>query len=437
MKRFILGILLVLVCWSCNKESNTQEVKYTLSVTPTEMLVDSSINEFYVRVESNYIWSATVDVDWVTISPEESLYEGSQNLRVRVAENEDTLSRTANINFVCDENIVDFAITQEGFNPYIDISNKQISFGYRIAEVQISITSNCEWYARSDSNWIIINPSTGLIGKFNMLITSQTNETDKERIGSIEVWNDRYGIHDYIAVIQQGRSEVNNNNYIDEYGVDYGGGVVMGGLTWAPVNCGFHAQYFPYGKMYQWGRKYGLGYHNEDYTSEPKANTAETWNGENGAEDPGTFYVHSSTSKFGYDWIVEGSDMYWNLGTDENPVKNRQFDPCPEGWRIPTSFELNSLLKYADCSWCSYDDINGIIFSKNTEEDDKTILFFPAGGRLNTSDGEGCDRAYNGYYWAISASNGSSAYLYFYSDNCSINMLGSRAGGCLTRCVKE
>ena len=48
-------------------------------------------------------------------------------------------------------------------------------------------------------------------------------------------------------------------DYIDEYGVNHGKGVNIDGVIWAPVDCGYHAVNYPYGKLYQWGRKYGQG----------------------------------------------------------------------------------------------------------------------------------------------------------------------------------
>ena len=63
-------------------------------------------------------------------------------------------------------------------------------------------------------------------------------------------------------------------DYIDEYGVHHGQGIEIDGVVWAPVNCGYKAptadsKGFPYGKLYQGGRKYGHGYSLEYDQSEP------------------------------------------------------------------------------------------------------------------------------------------------------------------------
>ena len=54
-------------------------------------------------------------------------------------------------------------------------------------------------------------------------------------------------------------------SYVDEYGVNYGPGITIDGITWAPVNCGYKPKTadsngYPYGKLYQWGRSNGQGY---------------------------------------------------------------------------------------------------------------------------------------------------------------------------------
>lgn len=429
--RFILLTLSFLVC-SCTKSSNTPEVEYNIVITPTEKYVDSTINEFVVSVESNYIWTIECNADWVTITPSNSSFQNAQNLRIRVAANTDQLARSATISFTCDTKIVELTITQEAFKPYINLSEKAILFGYRMAEKQICIISNCGWYAKPSADWIKISPSTGLIGNFDMVINVNTNDTEKERVGFIAVWNNDYQIEERIEISQSRYTPSNDKEYIDEYGINYGYGIDINGLIWAPVNCGYHATLFPYGQMYQWGRKYGVGYYSDNYTQEEKPTIATLWEGQNGMEDSHTFYKQSSTSRYGYDWIANGDDAFWNSGTDENPIKNLKYDPCPDGWRVPTSYEMQSLLLNIEYAWSQQNEINGLLL-----DDKKTTLFLPAGGRLDISDGKGYDRPTNGYYWTSSASLGVSSFLYFHAQNYYLNSNGSRAGGCLLRCVKE
>ena len=67
-------------------------------------------------------------------------------------------------------------------------------------------------------------------------------------------------------------------DYIDEYGINHGGGILIDTVLWAPVNCGYHEIDYPYGKLYQWGRKHGQGYgapfDREEYNLKPDKTTA-------------------------------------------------------------------------------------------------------------------------------------------------------------------
>ena len=127
-------------------------------------------------------------------------------------------------------------------------------------------------------------------------------------------------------------------------GVDLGDGIPLvttdgSVIVWAPVNCGYDANH-KYGLLYQWGRKYGQGYANKgdfvDFRDErptleidaAEANRNNFYKGEAGNGD----------------WLVQGqrSSSLWNSGNEESPVKT-EYDPCPEGWRVPTNSELITL----------------------------------------------------------------------------------------------
>ena len=430
--RQLILIAISILLFSCKQSQSTPEVEvHNIAITPTVKQVDSTINEFVVSVESNYIWTVECDMDWVTITPSNTTYQDCQKLHIRVAANTDQKPRSTIVSFICDAKNTTLTITQEAFNPYIDLSEKQISFGYRMAEKQICITSNCGWYAKPSSNWIQISPSTGLIGNFDMTIRVETNDSEKEREGFIDIWNNDYHIEQRIEITQTQYVQSLGNDYIDEYGINYGGGIKINGLTWAPVNCGYHAVWFPYGKMYQWGRKYGIGYYGDHDIQEVRPNIAELWNGPNGMEDSLTFYKHSSSSTYAYDWIANGDDTFWNSGTNENPIKNTNYDPCPDNWRVPTSYEMQSLLNNINYIWNTQNGVDGLLLNSN-----ETSLFLPAGGRLDISDGRGYDRPTNGYYWTSSTTLGVSSFLYFHANNYYINSNGCRAGACLLRCVK-
>ena len=140
-------------------------------------------------------------------------------------------------------------------------------------------------------------------------------------------------------------------DYIDEYGKNHGQGVLIDNVYWAPVNCGQNYSY-EYGKLYQWGRKYGQGY---DGRIDEYGSISNTYT------DPGyTVYetggvspeIANSESKSDVcfnsfacgDWTSPQDNTLWNAGTSDEPIKT-EYDPCPEGWRVPTAQEMRDLAR--------------------------------------------------------------------------------------------
>ena len=225
-------------------------------------------------------------------------------------------------------------------------------------------------------------------------------------------------------------------------GVSYGKGIIIGDVIWAPVNCGYEpatsdSKGYPYGKLYQWGRKYGQG-----YTTSYDATAAEIVEGPisvvNGQKDKYTntfFNVEVSPC----DWTSPQDDKLWNLGTESNPIKT-EYDPCPKGWRVPTYAEMDQLSSHCS-SWTTVEGQNGYYFSGiYTYLDVSPSVFCPAAGSLSYKDGNAGNRGYYGNYWSSRASSYYSGHLYFYSNfvgtyiNSNRNL---RAYGYSVRCVQE
>ncbi len=143
--------------------------------------------------------------------------------------------------------------------------------------------------------------------------------------------------------------------YIDEYGVNYGIGTYIKGVTWAPVNCGYSAEQYPYGKLYQWGRKDGQGYSltvtmndDEDYSKggvsiDEAGRIVRIEQGPiDSAPRPDTYYFIDFFQSW-RSWFQNVDATMWNIGTEEQPEKNIENDPCPNGWRVPTKSEALTL----------------------------------------------------------------------------------------------
>ena len=227
-------------------------------------------------------------------------------------------------------------------------------------------------------------------------------------------------------------------DYIDEYGVNHGKGIAVGNTVWAPVNCGYKAatsesKGFPYGKLYQWGRKYGNGYSVSYDESVPEL--------VEGPVMPSVAQSEENKDKFYYvlqppcDWSKVQNDNIWNSGTESSPVKTK-YDPCPEGWRVPTYAELDKL----NNSYSSFTTVGGqkgrYFCGDYTYLDNAPQVFFPAAGYRNLKSGNAYNRGDDSDYWSSRPSSTYAGSLTFYGSV--VDMHGSsRATGYSVRCVQE
>lgn len=207
-------------------------------------------------------------------------------------------------------------------------------------------------------------------------------------------------------------------DYVDEYNVNHGPGIVIGDAIWAPVNCGYKApttdsqgivtdKGYPYGKLYQWGRKYGQGYSDEyDKAPEIVEGPVSLEEGQN-PDNANKFYTASAEP---YDWTTTPNDNLWNFGTEDEPKKS-SYDPCPDGWRVPTYKELDALAEnYSE--WITEQGQRGRWLSDfYTYLEKVPQVFFTATGSRG-SDGNFKNRGEDGLYWS-SRYNDSTAYSLF------------------------
>jgi uncharacterized protein (TIGR02145 family) len=208
-------------------------------------------------------------------------------------------------------------------------------------------------------------------------------------------------------------------DYVDEYGNNLGQGIEIDGTIWAPVNCGYHSTDFKYGKLYQWGRKYGQGYSDGTYSDAVPYYTANgpfTLSDGQSEEYANTYFQlakQSDNSASTNNWLNANNKTLWNSGTEAAPVKT-SYDPCPAGWRVPTNTELTSLTTN-NSGWTTANGMNGAWFcGKTAYSTDANKIFLPSPGRHEGIGGTiqgpiGKERETMGYYWSSTCETSNTA----------------------------
>ena len=232
-----------------------------------------------------------------------------------------------------------------------------------------------------------------------------------------------------------------DGDYIDEYGVNWGQGVIINGLRWAPVNCGYKEpevddKGFPFGKMYQWGRKWGVGY-STDYDASA-ADMVEGGNitvaEANVPANANVFYMMSSGNNQSH-WFTDASfENVWNAGDIDAPVKS-VYDPCPDGWRMPTQAEMKALVAKKS-AFVEVDGQEGYWFSGSTAyAEGVPAIFLPAAGDINNKC-KGNSRNNYGRYWTSTVRETSSLIYYItFSSSAASVASGGSVNGYSVRCV--
>src|SRR5574344_1508920 len=222
-----------------------------------------------------------------------------------------------------------------------------------------------------------------------------------------------------------------------ENGKNLGAGILIGTTIWAPVNCGYDATKYKFGKLYQWGRKYGQGYKDDTYedATYPSGDnivtgTVDLTTGQNTANAE-KFYQNSI---YPYDWLSPKNDALWNSGTEAAPVKTL-YDPCPTGWRIPTMTELYALMGSTEGKGKWDDEKKGRWFDGTTNTDQTSGVFLPAAG-YRVNDGNADVRGSYGLYWSSTPSD-DRAYGLSFSHTMASRSYNKRAFGFSVRCVRE
>ena len=235
-------------------------------------------------------------------------------------------------------------------------------------------------------------------------------------------------------------------DYIDEYGINHGGGIKIGDVVWAPVNCGYHKTDYPYGKLYQWGRKHGQGYGAPYADPETKNNvrpdktTAELVSAPvtpaEARKYPNRHYYHERGGWFNW---TRNDVKLWNDSETMEICKNKVNDPCPEGWRVADLHDFQELIvNYSDQTTYYDGGQKGRWFSGPNSYCTSVPRIFLSMGGMRDLDGKCLARERTGLYWTgrHGGSEGLVWHLMF-DDEVKMHPMAWPHDAHLVRCVRD
>lgn len=140
-------------------------------------------------------------------------------------------------------------------------------------------------------------------------------------------------------------------------------------------------------------------------------------------QTPATFYTYGSGNN---DWASPNNYTLKNWNDISESDGKTFFDPCPEGWRLPTKAEYSNF----STTTFTWDATNsGHTYNGN---------WFPAAGCLGSVDGYMSSVGGGGYYWSASPYSENDGYsLFFFSGSVNPAKYNNRAYGFSVRCVQE
>lgn len=301
-----------------------------------------------------------------------------------------SFSQKSNIELMFRINGVDFVSNLSGSDPIDFEAGSMYVFKVKLSVNQAMITSVTEW---DGENWEAVTGTSSLIS-----ISSWDSESGAAT-GGYDPWG--------------GLSPVT---------IEHGGSI--GTLMWGPRNAGYDKNH-KYGLLYQWHRRCGQSY--DETPAVTLVSGGATLAQGSDVLNRNKFYLQFTANN---DWCTT-SETSWSSSSSYNP--------CPPGWRVPTSPELQALMNtgstWVDQNEGGIDNLPGKWFAGNYAGDHSGSVFLPGAG-LRYAYGTASHRGTYGSYWSSSV-YGNFSYDMFITNTSQAIESSYRANAFSVRCVKS
>ena len=160
-------------------------------------------------------------------------------------------------------------------------------------------------------------------------------------------------------------------------------------------------------------------------------------------DKPGTFAENQEDAGMFYQWnretgwsntdpmINSDGGTTWDSSDPTGTVWEEANDPCPTGWRVPTSEEYYSLID-AGHRWTTVNDVPGRLFGTGNN-----TIFLPAAGNRNGANGALENQTIASYWSSVATDPTDLAVYLLFSEASAITARWYRSTGMSVRCVAE
>lgn len=211
-----------------NKASAEVRVTQKAPDVPTPTL-DISINSlsFYATggndsftITSNTSWTVSSDQTWCTVSP----LSGSNNgtVTVKVDENKETTTRSANITIKYDNKSVTISVSQAAADISLTVSPTSLSFTENGGSEKITISSNTSWNVSSKQSWCTVSPTSGS-NNGTVTVTVSANDSNSDRTATVTITDASNSVKREVSIIQAAKTEstsIGHDGYGDDINLD-------------------------------------------------------------------------------------------------------------------------------------------------------------------------------------------------------------------------
>ena len=156
---------------------------YTGSISPTSTTCDlaGASGTIAVTVDAGVSWSATPNVDWITVSPTSGRSVGT--VTYTVAAYNGVVSRTGSITIAGQT----FAVTQTGVDVNIEPKRTKVGADADIVQVSVTALAATKWEVSSDATWISILDKEQGYGDYEVSLIVNANPSFARRTGTVAI----------------------------------------------------------------------------------------------------------------------------------------------------------------------------------------------------------------------------------------------------------